>query len=300
MKATVFLRSHPKNYMRITCKNYMQGWSGGVRLIGVATRLGGDDLWGDHSLRYVICFLLFFGLRPALTAAAQQGNSTPGPASAAQEDRAKKGSDPEKEIEKREQSQRALGVLPQFGVTSRNDAPPLTPQQKFHLFTKSAFDPVTIGIVGLQAGISQAGDEFPGYGQGAQGYGKRFGASFADNVSSGFWVNFLYPTILKEDPRYFRMGEGSTIHRLRYSLTQEFICHTDKGGRSFSWSNTLGALTGGGLSNVYYPPSDRGFGLTMSRSGVAMLYGSMAGLFDEFWPDINRKFHKHQKTQPAP
>ena len=262
--------------------------------------LGRDDLSGEYVLKYLICFVLFVGTFPVWTAAAQQTNSAPGPGSAAEADHAKTNPGQKNEIEKKEQSQRALGVLPQFGVTSRNDAPPLTPKQKFHLFTKSAFDPVTIGIVGLQAGIGQAGDEFPGYGEGAQGYAKRFGASFADSVSSGFWVSFLYPAILKEDPRYFRTGQGSTIHRVRYSLAQEFVCHTDKGGRSFNWSNILGSLTAGGLSNVYYPQDDRGFGLTMSRTGVAVLYGSMGGLFDEFWPDINRKFHKHQKPRPAP
>ena len=233
----------------------------------------------------------------SLTASAQQPAQA-GPAQTTAP--AKTKVEDEKEIEKKEQSQRVLGVLPQFAVTNRSDAPPLTSPEKFHLFAKSAFDPVTIGLVGLQAGISQGEDEFPGYGQGAQGYGKRFGASFADEISSGFWSNYFYPSMLKEDPRYFRLGEGKIGHRLRYSLTQEFICHTDKGGRSFNWSNSLGALTSGGLSNIYYPQSDRGLGLTMSRTGVALLYGSLGGVFDEFWPDVNQKLHKHHKPQPAP
>lgn len=78
-----------------------------------------------------------------------------------------------------------LGVLPQFGVTSRQDAAPLTPREKFHLFSKSAFDRVSIGVAGLQAGLSQGENEFPAYGQGAAGYGKRFGAALADEVDSG-------------------------------------------------------------------------------------------------------------------
>lgn len=207
----------------------------------------------------------------------------------------------EKEIEKREQSQRMLGVVPQFSVTSRQDAPPLTPGGKFHLFRKAAFDPVTIGIVGFQAAISQAEDEFPEYGQGAEGYGKRFGASLADEVSSGFFANFFYPVLLKEDPRYFRLGEGSFKHRLFYSVRQEFVCHTDAGGRSFSWENVLGSLSSGGLSNAYYPQAERGFGLTMSRSGISLLYGSLGGLVDEFYPDIARRlFHRPPKTAQTP
>jgi hypothetical protein len=222
-------------------------------------------------------------------------------------------SEAEKDIEQKEQSQRAFGVLPQFGMTSRQDAPPLTNREKFHLFAKSAFDPVTIGIVGVQAALSQGENEFPAYGQGAQGYGKRFGASLADEVSSGFWSNYFYPVLLKEDPRYFRLGEGSLTHRIGYGIKQEFVCHTDSGGRAFNFSNVLGAFTSGAVSNIYYPgrsivrtipatattpampvyEDDRGAVLTISRASIALGYGVVGGLFDEFWPDIQHKiFHK--------
>lgn len=207
----------------------------------------------------------------------------------------------EKQIEQKEQSQRILGVLPEFAVTSRQNASPLTSGEKFHLFAKSAFDPVTLTLVGFQAGISQAEGEFSGYGQGAAGYGKRYGASLADEVSSGFFSNYFYSTLLKEDPRYFRRGEGSIKRRLVYSLAEEFVCHTDKGGRSFNWQNVFGAFTAGSISNAYYPSSDRGFGLTMSRSGIALLYGSAGGLADEFWPDVShRLFRRHQHPAQSP
>jgi hypothetical protein len=203
----------------------------------------------------------------------------------------------EQQIEKQEQSQRALGVLPQFGVTNRQNAARLSPGGKFHLFAKSAFDPVTIGITGLQAGIAQATNEFPEYGQGAQGYGKRFGASLSDEVSAGFWSNFFYPVLLKSDPRYFRLGEGSFKRRMLYGIKQEFVCHTDAAGRAFNFSNVMGAFTSGGISNAYYPGGDRGFGLTMSRSAIALAYGMAGGVFDEFDPDIDRKpFHRKKKS----
>jgi len=205
----------------------------------------------------------------------------------------------EREIQRQEQSQRLLRALPEFATTNRRNPPPLTPAQKFHLFRKSAFDPVEFGVVGMQAGISQAEDEFPEYGQGASGFGKRYGATLADEVSSSFFTDYFYPVLFKEDPRYFRLGEGSIKHRLGYALKQEVICHTDKGGRSFSWENAFGAITSGAVSNAYYPQSDRGFGLTMSRSAISAGYGSLGGVVDEFYPDINRwLFHRHQK-QPA-
>lgn len=183
-----------------------------------------------------------------------------------------------------------------FGTTSRQNAPPLTTGEKFHLFAKSSFDPFPFAVAGLEAGLGQATNEFPGYGQGAEGYFKRYGASVADAVSSNFFSNFFYPTLLKEDPRYFRLGEGSIKHRILYSLAQEFTCKTDRGGRDVNYSNIFGAFTSGAVSNIYYPSTDRGFGLTMSRSAISLAYGSAGGLVDEFWPDVSRKlFHHHSK-----
>lgn len=270
----------------------------------------------------VLAFLLMVGALSFAQDKNPQQQTEPTPSPKPEATRSQEKSKAEKEIERKEQSQRVLGVLPQFGVTSRKDAPPLAPREKFHLFVKSAFDPVTIGVVGLQAGLSQAQNEFPAYGQGAQGYGKRFGAAFADQVSSGFFSNYAYPVLLKEDPRYFRLGEGSFPSRAFYSIKQEFVCHTDKGGRMFHFSNVLGAFTSGAISNAYYPgrslarvipatatspaipvyyESDRGVGLTMSRAAIALGYGTMGGLFDEFWPDIHRKFFgKHQAKSAAP
>lgn len=238
-----------------------------------------------------IVFFLFW----SMTLCAQNPAPAPQPPPAP----APKSAD-EQEIEKREQSQRMLGVIPQFGTTSRHNAPPLTPRAKFHLFVKSASDPVELAVVGLQAGISQAEDEFPEYGQGATGFGKRYGATLADEVSSGFFSNFVYSVLFKEDPRYFRLGEGSIKHRISYAVKQEVVCHTDKGGRSFSWENVLGALTAGSLSNAYYPQSDRGFGLTMSRGAISIGYGTLGGLVDEFYPDISHwLFHRHTKKIAA-
>jgi hypothetical protein len=211
-----------------------------------------------------------------------------------------KGSEQEKKIEKKEQSQRMLGVLPEFGVTNRKDAPPLPPKGKFRLFYKSAFDPMEFALIGLEAGISQAENSFPAYGQGASGYAKRYGAAFTDQVTSNFFTNFVCPTILKEDPRYFRLGEGTFRHRIGYALSQEFITHKDKGGRTFNWPNALGALSAGSISNAYYPPADRGFGLTMSRASISVLYGSLGGLASEFWPDIYQKIHHRAKPPLVP
>jgi hypothetical protein len=206
----------------------------------------------------------------------------------------------EKKIEKKEQSRRMLG-LPQFGVTDRENAPPLTPKGKFRLFYRTAFDPAQLVVVGLQAGVSQAQNSFPAYGQGASGYSKRYAAAFADQTNSTFFADFLYPVLFKQDPRYFRLGEGSFKHRFGHALAQVVVSHKDRGGRTFNWSSVMAALTAGGISNAYYPQADRGFGLTMNRAGISLLYGSLGGLGSEFWPDIDRKlFHRHPRAKDLP
>jgi hypothetical protein len=221
------------------------------------------------------------------------------PATTAQSGKPAQQPEKEKEIEKQEQSQRVFGLYPQFSVTSRKHAPPLTPGGKFHLFSKSAFDPFELVLAGIQAGADQAEDEFPAYGQGAKGFGKRYAADFGDSLSAGFFSNFFWPVLLKEDPRYFRLGEGTLRRRFAYSLAQEFVCRTDKGGRFFNFSNVLGAFSSGALSNTYHPQADRGVGLTARGATYALGYGSLGGLLSEFWPDISKKLHKRPKeTEP--
>ena len=195
--------------------------------------------------------------------------------------------------------ERVFGVIPQFSVTNQANLAPLTSGQKFHLFLRSAFDPFTFFSSGFQAGLSQATDEFSGYGQGAAGYGKRYAATFADQLSSGFFANYFYASLFKQDPRYFRIGQGTIKHRMFKAVEQEFVVRKDSGGRGFAWENICGAFTSGTLSNAYYPATDRGVGLTVSRSVIAILYGSAGGIFSEFAPDIDQKlFHRKKNKDP--
>jgi hypothetical protein len=203
----------------------------------------------------------------------------------------------ELEMERREQSQKMLGVIPQYSVTSRHDAPALTPREKFRLMARGTINPFEFVATGLQAGISQATDEFPGYGEGATGYSKRYGAALADQTSSQFFSNYFYPVLFKEDPRYFRLGEGTVKHRILYSLEQEFVVVNDNRTRGFNFSNVLGAITSGALSNAYYPAEERTWGDTLNRSSIALVYGSAGGLVDEFWPDIQKKWAEHRKKK---
>jgi hypothetical protein len=207
----------------------------------------------------------------------------------------------EDEIRKMEQSQRVFGLMPIFGVTNRPDAPPLSVKEKFRLMAKEAVDPFEFVAIGVEAGIGQVENEFEDYGQGAAGYSKRYGAALADNAASDFFSNFVYPVLLREDPRYFRLGGGSVKRRFVYSISRILVCRKDDGGNTFNFSSVLGAMTAGGISNAYYQPSDRGFRLTMSRAGISLLYGTVGTVVEEFWPDIrNKMLHNKRDAQQLP
>lgn len=226
--------------------------------------------------------------------------STRAPASSPTRPQAPEEIQREREIERQEQSQKALGVVPMFGVTSRHNAPPLSSSGKFYLMAKTFLDPFPYVASAFQAGIAQASNSFEGYGQGAEGFGKRYGATLADSASSNFFSNYFYPVLFRQDPRYFRLGEGTKKKRVWHSLEQEFVARQDSGGRNVHWSNILGAFTAGTISNAYYPPSDRGVGLTVSRAVIALGYGSAGNLALEFWPDISHKLFHKRKNEAHP
>ncbi|MGA3210935.1 MAG: hypothetical protein ABSD20_06470 [Terriglobales bacterium] len=248
-----------------------------------------------------------------LGSTATQQNSQPTPATPAQAGQqpsltwpagAPAGSSPDESVTaepatgEREGHQRIGFVVPAFGVTDNPNATALSPRQKFSLFARSAFDPFVFVATGLQTGASQMENEFPEYGQGAVGYVKRYASAFTDAVDANFMGNFLWPVILKEDPRYFRMGKGSYQRRLLYSLEQEVWCKTDSGARTVCGANVLGAFSAGAVSNLYYPREARGLALTASRSSISMGFGSMGNLAVEFWPDMDRWLHRKRSKQP--
>jgi hypothetical protein len=205
---------------------------------------------------------------------------------------------------KRQEKQRILGVVPNFNTTDVQNAAPLSPSQKFHLMLRSAVDPFQFVASGLDAGLSQAKNDFPGYGQGAQGYFKRFGAAYVDQFDGALWGNAILPSLLHEDPRYFRRGTGTFKRRLLYAVSTMVITRNDNGKWGPNYANVFGNIIAGGISNAYYPASDRGMGLTFQRAFTVTAEGAIGSIFVEFWPDINRRvFHRHQAqsgvTKPA-
>ena len=187
---------------------------------------------------------------------------------------------------KQEEKQRLLGIMPAFNTVQSGSAAPLKSSQKFGLWYRSAIDPFTFAVALVDGGIEQAENTYPEYGQGVQGFAKRFGAAYADNVDGNFWGNAVLPSLLHQDPRYFRLGQGSVKRRLGYAVLSTVRCKGDNGRWQPSYSNIGGNLIGGAISNVYYPASDRGAGLTLERGFTVTAEGAIGALAFEFYPDL--------------
>lgn len=182
-----------------------------------------------------------------------------------------------------EETQRVFGVIPNFYVTYVPNAPPLSSKQKFSLAWKTSIDPITFLVSGAFAGVEQADNAFSGYGQGAQGYAKRFGADYADGFISTMIGSAILPSILKQDPRYFYKGTGTTRSRILYAVANAVVCKGDNGHWQFNYSGILGSLAAGGISNLYYPASNRdGVALTFESTLIGTAGSAAQNLFQEF------------------
>ena len=182
-----------------------------------------------------------------------------------------------------QEKQRVLGLIPNFYVSYVSNPAPLTSRQKFQLGWKTVFDPVTFLATGFIAGIQQANNSFPGYGQGAQGYGKRYAANYGDALFGTMIGNAVLPSILKQDPRYFYKGTGSVRSRALYAIATSVICKGDNGHWQPNYSGILGSAAAGGISNLYYPAADRdGATLTIENTLIGIGGTAIANLFQEF------------------
>ncbi len=201
---------------------------------------------------------------------------------------------------KRAEHQRVLGIMPEFqAVNNGGTLPPLTPKEKFHLMWKSSTDPFIFSLDAIVAGIGQAKDSNPGFGQGTQGYFKRFGSSYADTFDGNFWGNAVLTVAFREDPRYYREGEAySPIHRALYSAGTALWTRKDNGKSGPNFANVLGNFISGGISNIYYPAADRGLGKTVTGAVTVTAEGTIGSELIEFWPDIGRRlFPKRYRQQ---
>jgi hypothetical protein len=198
---------------------------------------------------------------------------------------------------KEQEKQRVLGFIPNFYASYVPNAAPLSSKLKYQLAFRSVTDPISILGAGFLAGIYQASDQFSGYGQGAAGYGKRFGATYADQVIGTFVDSAVLPSLFHQDPRYFYKGTGTKKSRLVYALENAVICRSDNGQREVNYSAIIGSFATSGISYLYYPASDRGGEVLVQTALVGIAEGGVAAVFQEF---VVRKLTPHLKNhQPV-
>ena len=191
-------------------------------------------------------------------------------------------------------NERLFWVLPDFYLIENvRTLPPLSPGAKFKVCARSSFDYVEYPVYGMRAGISQAENSEPGYGRGAAGYGRRYGAAFADGTIEGFMTGAIFPSILRQDPRYYQLGKGGFWRRTGYAVSRIFITRADSGKIQFNYSEVVGSALSGGISTYsYHPRSERTVRNSLTVWGTQIGYDAIAGVFNEFWPDIHRQFSK--------
>jgi len=176
----------------------------------------------------------------------------------------------------------------------------LTLKDKFILFVQDSVDPVNFLSTGFDAGLDQAQNNDPSYGQGAAGYGRRYGADFGGGVSSRFFKDFAYPWIFSEDPRYYRLARGSGKQRLLHAMEHAVVAHRDDGRRMFNFSEWLGTTSAIVLNNTYHPDARRGVAPTAERLGYSILQDMGYDVLREFWPEISKKFRLPFRGESVP
>jgi hypothetical protein len=188
---------------------------------------------------------------------------------------------------------RILGVIPDYQTVNNvtPETPPLTPKQKWMFFVEETRDPFNIAAAALSAGLSQADNQTPKYGEGGAAYAQRFGAALGDFTSQNLFSDVVLACALHQDPRYFRKGPNSRfVPRVMYSLSRIAVARQDSGRSTFNASGVFGMALGIGASNLYYPSVSRTGTVMGTRVGTSVAGWALGNVAAEFWPDIHQKF----------
>jgi hypothetical protein len=233
------------------------------------------------------------------TAQAGQSQQTPpaqttAPAQTAGQDKDKK--DEKADDPNNPKNDRIFLVIPNYGTVEHPTAniPPLTVKQKFKTGAEDAFDTYSVPLAGIVAAISQAENDDAAWGQGWGAFGKRYAATYADTVIGSFMTTGVFPSILHEDPRYFRMGSGGFKKRSWYAVTKLFVTRTDAGKPQFNYSEFMGNATAAGISLTYHTIQERNLSSFGGDYLTQIAIDAFANQLKEFWPDIRHKL-SHKK-----
>jgi hypothetical protein len=229
------------------------------------------------------------------TAMAQQ----PQPAQPADPPKSVTAGDPKVDIVQAPPDKRVFGVLPNYRTANMTaEYHPITPKQKLTIAVKDTFDYPLMGVAAFYASLYQLEDSHPQFNQGLKGYARRLGTSYTDQVTGNMLSEGILPTLFHEDPRYFRLGEGTISHRVTYALTRIFVTRTDSGGKSFNFAEVIGNGTSAGISLSYYSDS-RDVKDYLQIWGSSLATDAISQVLKELWPDVKRKyFHRNKSAAP--
>jgi hypothetical protein len=228
-----------------------------------------------------------------LVAVGQETSALPDAPSASQTE--SKPSNPIQHDQQHEPSKNhILWIIPNYRSDEKpGEIKPLTPAEKMKVSLDDSFDPSAFLVAGIFAGISMAERQYAPFGTGAQGFGKYYGGAFADQAIGNIMTEGLFPVVLHQDPRYFVKGTGGFWKRTGYAISREFVTRGDDGLNHFNTSELAGNAVAAGISNFYYPASDRSFANTADKWGQQIALDTFFNVTKEFWPDVRNKLFRH-------
>lgn len=195
---------------------------------------------------------------------------------------------------------RAFGILPDYRTARKSEQyTPITNRQKFVIAAKDSFDYPLVFVAAGFAGLGQLTDQNPSFGQGLKGYGHRLGTSYADQTIGNMMTEAIFPSLLREDPRYFLRGTGSIRSRVFYAISRIFVTRTDSGKMSFNFAEVAGNAAAVAISNAYYPDG-RTVGDSVTKLAEQLATDALSQVLKEIWPDIKKKLARHHDTQSVP
>ena len=229
----------------------------------------------------------------AITVLAGASFGQPTPSDNSNQQNASQASDPSQSSAQPEpKEKRIFWIVPNYRtVPTFANFEPISPKEKFKIAAQDSFDRGTVVLAAAFAGEAQLTNSNRSFGQGAAGYGRYFGTSYADFFIGNFMTEAIYPTLLHQDPRYFRRGEGSGWSRFGYAVGQIFWTHTDSGKTQFNYSEILGNSTAVAISTAYYQEG-RDVSSAATKFGSQIGVDMAANILKEFWPDLHRKFSR--------
>jgi hypothetical protein len=185
--------------------------------------------------------------------------------------------------------ERIFGLVPNHNtLPNLSMVAPLGTGAKFRLAGADSFDQAAFLLAGIYAGAGQWQRQYPTFGSGAAGFGKRYVTAYADQVIGNYMNEAIFPTILHQDPRYYRMSHGGFLNRTTYAVSRVLVTRSDSGASRFNFSQVAGTATTAAIANIYYP--DRSVSSTIQRFGLQLASGGVFNVLKEYWPDIRQKF----------